>query len=742
MKGWFARPVSSVAGALAGAGIVALLEALKTAREWRAPLGNVAAGDVAVLVPIATAAGLAVAAFAMVLDPGRRWTAHEVVARARAWSTEVRARWAAAALLAPPAALGAIVVSAQLARGLLAHGGGAWSVGPAMALASTAALALAAAAVAAAVPPAARVFRDSVGPLAAGFCGTSFALACACVGVRLGNASGDGPTPLAILGVLARRELDVSPVVLLAAIALCALLGERASRAGRWGRVVVALGLVAAAWAIVVQQATALDEDPQTAHAIQLGAPLGRIGLALARRATDRDHDGASAYFGGGDCDDRDPRRNPDAVDIPGNGIDEDCSGADLEPARPVVAARAASARPAVPRDLNLVLVTIDTLRIDLGFMGYPRPVSPNLDRLASRSTVFERAYAMASYTGKSVGPTMIGRYPSETFRDGAHFDTYFPENTFLAERLRDAGFRTMGAASYWYFKPKYGLSQGMDMWDLSAMPPDSAADVDSSVTSDKLADVAIRLLSDPSNVSGRFFLWVHFFDPHAQYVPHPEAPSFAAGAKGWAKPLYDGEVWFTDHHLGRLLDFIASRPWGARTAIVVTADHGEAFDEHGMNWHGVDLWEPIVRVPLVVYVPGVRPHRVKARRSLVDLVPTLLDLLGVPQPPPGELSGDSTVGAIVSPEANVDERDVFMDMPAGPQVSQHRAIIHGTTPGLKLMHEGGPVFLLFDLSRDPGELEDLSRDRAALARMKEVYEDKLSSLHEIHVDPAPYESR
>ncbi len=149
----------------------------------------------------------------------------------------------------------------------------------------------------------------------------------------------------------------------------------------------------------------------------------------------------------------------------------------------------------------------------------------------------------------------------------------------------------------------------------------------------------------------------------------------------------------------GRLLDFIESQPWGAKTAIVVTADHGEAFDEHGMNWHGVDLWEPLVRVPLIAYVPGMKPHRIAEKRSLIDLVPTLLDVMGLPQPAPGELSGQSNSAAIALPEEPVDERDVYIDMPAGPQVSQHRAFIHGDTPGLKLMAEGGPLYLLFDLS-------------------------------------------
>ncbi len=246
----------------------------------------------------------------------------------------------------------------------------------------------------------------------------------------------------------------------------------------------MALAVVVAGWTIVLSEARALSRDPSVASAIERAAPLGRIGLALARRATDRDHDGASALFGGGDCDDEDPTRYPLAIDVPGNGIDEDCSGADLPLPRAAPPAPPRRPRGAFPPDLNLVLITVDTLRIDLGFMGYARPVSPNLDALAARSTVFERAYSMASYTGKSLGPTMIGKYPSECLRDGAHFDTYYPANTFLAERLQAAGIRTMGAASHWYFKPRYGLGQGMDVWDLSAMPSESAGDTDSSVTS------------------------------------------------------------------------------------------------------------------------------------------------------------------------------------------------------------------------------------------------------------------
>ncbi len=733
MSHWVSRALLPVAGAVFGAELVGVFEAIRM-HEPTQSFADVASGDAAVLVPIGGLVGLAVAGAAMVAGPGRVQKLSLAVAKLRTLPEEARGRAAAWALIAPPAMIAWWIASAHWARVAFSRGAPI-AAGFEAATESSAALLVIAASVVATVPVAARAIRTAVGPLVAGVCGTLLACACLFTGMRVGDASGNGPTPLAILGVLTRPELDISPVFSLVVMAACAFVALSAARFAGPQPAVYAGVVMALACALVLRQASALSEAPGVARAIELGAPLGRVGLALARRATDRDGDGASYLFGGGDCDDADPRRSPTAVEIPGNGIDEDCSGADLPlaraPAAPPLPLRATSSS-----TTNLVLITVDTLRIDLGFMGYDRPVSPNLDALAARSTVFDRAYSMASYTGKSVGPTLIGKYPSECSRDGGHFNVYGPVNTLLAERLQNAGFHTMGAASHWYFKPRYGLAQGMDLWDLSALPSDSQGDSDSSVTGQALTDTAIALLSDSANVDKRFFLWVHYFDPHAPYVPHPEAPDFRTGSKSWGKPLYDAEVWYTDHQIGRLLDFIASQAWSGRTAILLTSDHGEAFDEHGMSWHGVDLWEPLVRVPLIVYVPGVKAHRIAVKRSLVDVVPTVLDLLGVAQPPPGELSGISCALEIVAPERNPsEERDVFMDMPGGPRVAQHRALIHGTTPGQKLMHEGGPLYFLFDLTTDPGELNELLRTGAPGTDLFTAYQVKLATLHEVRVD-------
>jgi len=750
VKDWTKR----LAFALFGAALTSVVVALVEARAVRTMAGAsvstpsylaLAGADIGILAPLALGVALFVGVCSIFLAPDRARSPGEYLERLRAEPVLTRSRTAA---LVPLSIVGAFVwcvASAHLAAGAFAVGTPI-TAGLDVALSSTAVLAGVGVLALAVLPTLRRLlaraaarrpaFVDPVatGRVAAALVGLAFMF-----GVASGDVGGGGGI-LGIFGVLKRTELDLRPLVNLFAVVMGAYLFPVALAArATSGRSLLALLVALLPLALTFHAATALNRDPALARAVERSAPLGKLALAGLRHATDRDRDGASPYFGGGDCDDHDPKRSPFAIEIPGNGIDEDCSGEDLVLAMPI----APIARPEekvleLEPKMNLILITVDTLRTDLGFMGYDKPVSPNLDALASRGIVFDRAYSMASYTGKSVGPILIGKYPSETDRDAGHFNTYGSSNTLLAERLRDAGVHTMGAASHWYFMPWSGLTQGMDTWDTSAKPASGQGDNDTSVTSGELSDAALRLLAKPENTDRRFFLWLHYFDPHEQYMPHdgvpPEIAEGAADAVQIAKAAYDGEVWFTDKHIGRVLDYVKSKPWGAKTAIVLTSDHGEAFDDHNMNWHGGEIWECLVRVPLLIYVPGVEGHHVPVKRSQIDLVPTLLDIMSIPQPEDGQLSGRSMMGDLARvADGGFEERDVYIDMPVGPYTGMRHALITGATPGTKLYHFGGNQFALFDLDEDPGEKNDLAqsepeklRETLALfaqtrARVKEI---------------------
>jgi arylsulfatase A-like enzyme len=280
-------------------------------------------------------------------------------------------------------------------------------------------------------------------------------------------------------------------------------------------------------------------------------------------------------------------------------------------------------------------------------------------------------------------------------------------------------------------------VTQGFDVFDVSAVPPEGQGDTDSTTTGKPLTDAALKLLG--ANASHRFALWVHYFDPHSQYVAHEGAPDFVDPAKppGWKlTAAYDGEIWFTDQQIGRLLDYAREQSWWKDTVVVMTSDHGEALGEHGINFqHGWEIYEPLMRIPLLVYAPGLEPHHVPVKRSVIDVVPTVLDLMRIPRPAPGELSGQSLMADLVAkPGASFEERDVYLDMPDGPYTHLRRGIVHGTTPGMKLIHLGGRLYQLYDLGSDPAEHDDLSSDPTKLAPMIEALQAKRATLKEITV--------
>jgi arylsulfatase A-like enzyme len=328
----------------------------------------------------------------------------------------------------------------------------------------------------------------------------------------------------------------------------------------------------------------------------------------------------------------------------------------------------------------------------------------------------------------------LIGKYGTETQRNWGHFNKFSEEETFLAQRISHAGIRTLGVHAHRYFGNFGGLDRGFDVVDMSAAPPESARwDVANQASSAELSDAAIQILERPENTSGRFFMWIHYLDPHADYLRHDDVPNFGSGQRA----LYDGEVAFTDKHIGRVIDAVQEAPWGSRTAIIVTSDHGEAFGEHRMFRHGFELWESLVRVPLIVHVPNAKPSRVDARRSLIDLVPTVLDLLRIDPPKATEdgadrLSGTSLLpDVMLPPDKRAEARDILIDMPAGPYNDARRSFIHGD---LKLTISNNAAYELYDLAKDPTETQNLWQRPEARGDMSDRYAAAKARLHEIRV--------
>jgi arylsulfatase A-like enzyme len=367
---------------------------------------------------------------------------------------------------------------------------------------------------------------------------------------------------------------------------------------------------------------------------------------------------------------------------------------------RPPDIPRFASHEPDVPQtplpegphraNADVVLITIDALRADhVGAYGYPRPTTPNIDALARRGVRFERAYTQAPHTSFSVASMLTGKY-YPTIARLAPGDAHDP----ITEVLRRYGWKTAA-----FYPPAVFYVDGHKLkayqennWRFEYVKYEYLDAVQ------RLRQIEQFFASDKP---GKAFLWLHLFEPHE---PYDARPGHDFGKKDIDR--YDSEIAYTDAAVGKLVDYLERTRPGA--IIIITADHGEEFDEHGGRYHGTSLYEEQVRVPLIVVVPGLQPHVVPGPVELIDLAPTILGLVDIPVPM--RMRGTDLGPWLAVPSAPVNRLP-----PAFAEVAEQRMIAWGTEKLICKMNWGYCEF--YDLSADPHERKNLSEqapDRAA----------------------------
>ncbi|HUE29421.1 MAG TPA: sulfatase, partial [Verrucomicrobiae bacterium] len=381
----------------------------------------------------------------------------------------------------------------------------------------------------------------------------------------------------------------------------------------------------------------------------------------------------------------------------------------------------------------SVLVVLVDTLRADqLGCYGAAPSPSPVVDRLAAGGLVFEHAVAQSSWTMPSVATLFTGLHPRShgligpsADAAGAASDPGFLADTLptLAERAEAAGVTTVGVSGSPIVSRATNLARGFETfvefgWDRARndWPPAAA--------------VNARFLAWLERNRGlRFLAYLHYMDPHDPYTPpaslRPPAPpgvrsAIAAGqvdglarqvnAPGGSplaavevehlRQLYDAEIRAWDAALGTLLDALAAHGLADSTIVVLTADHGEEFQEHGRLKHRIHLYDELLHVPLVIAGPGIRPGRVAEQAQGIDLFPTVAALLGTAAP--HGLPGHDLLAA--RPETPAISETLYGLMPDGTTTP----IVSLRTAEWKLIH--APAlgrYELYDLRRDPGERED-----------------------------------
>lgn len=282
----------------------------------------------------------------------------------------------------------------------------------------------------------------------------------------------------------------------------------------------------------------------------------------------------------------------------------------------------------AVRRDLNVLLITIDTVRADrLGCYGYAGAGTPNLDRLAAEGVRFANTYAQVPLTLPSHCSIMTGMDPADhrVHNNGTY--SLGPEIPTLAGLLKARGYRTAAFIASFTLDSRFGLARGFDVYDDNVQGEEALK----SFRSERRAGAVLAALAPwLESIRGeRFLCWAHFYDPHLPYAPPPPFDAEYRDRK------YDGEIAYVDLIIGQLLDLLKEKGLQDRTLIVVAGDHGEALGEKKEIDHGLFLYDGTLRVPMIVRLGKDLPagRVVSSRVRLIDIMPTVLDILGIPVP-------------------------------------------------------------------------------------------------------------
>lgn len=388
-------------------------------------------------------------------------------------------------------------------------------------------------------------------------------------------------------------------------------------------------------------------------------------------------------------------------------------------------------------RPLNLVVVTIDTLRADrLHCYGNGNIETPTLDMLADRGARFVNAVAQAPLTPPSHASIFTGTNPNvHQVRDTGGFRLK-PSAITLAKILKAQGWDTGAFLGASVLKKSFGFSPGFDVYD-DQMPRSGNGREDGEYPERRAGVVVDHALNWLGSQSGKpFFIWVHLYDPHEPYnPPDPFLTRYRSNP-------YDGEVAYTDQQLGRFLDAVGKKSAHGKTLIVVLGDHGESLGDHGEFNHGVFLYDSTLRIPLLMAGPGIPAVTVNQQVRTIDLLPTILDLMG--GKPPLECQGATLTplfhGKSVAPSYSYEET-------LYPKVNMGWAELRGVRTD-KWKYVRAPKPELYDLAADPGEknnvidahqkeYRELDAKLKVLSRVGQNGDEKISS---VQVDPQTLE--